>query len=290
MKQLYLFILSVILPTGVKAESTLPYGITPINGEIRLLYRPGYESTCISKNEADPNEVPTESVSKLFLDSAGRLKYEMKFDKGSVIAAINNDGSAITRGSLKFVTKEQPTEEQPVNEFIDKLFKDLENLFIDLSPLGKILKQNSDLSSSDLCKILPGGRSSFFSTFKRKVVGVVQIHGRPSLIIKSEIDTTCTIDKIGNVQLGGYGWESYDLQSGLNSGTGDNILIKMGSNSDLNIKNQTSCIVTETAQAKTAPSEKSLESRLTELKALLDKNLITQEQYEQKRTDILKSL
>lgn len=286
MKKINALALAMLFASGVMAEVSLPYGIAPVNGEIRLLYRPGFESTCILKNESDLKDVPTEAVTKLFLDSLGRMKFEMKMDKFSVTADINHDGSAITRGSLKFITEDQAT-----NEGLSEIFKDLENLYITYSPVGKPLKQNSDLSASDICEMFPGGgRSNFFSTFKRKIYGVVQIHGRPSLILKSDIDTNCTLAKLGQVTISGYSWESFDLQSGLNSDGGGHMLLKMGSDSEVNMNTTTSCVISDTAQATSAPSGKSLETRLMELKALMEKGLISQKQYEQKRADILKAL
>ncbi len=285
MKPLYLLLLAVSMETDVKAEATLPYGITPLNGEIRILYRPGFESTCTERIESDPDQKPTESVKKLFLDPAGRLKFTATMDNVSIVADVNNDGSAIIRGSLRALSEDQTT-----NNFVNKIFKDLEKAFIDYSPIGKSLKQNSDLSASNLCEIFPGGSSSFFSTFKRKVSGVAQIHGRPSLILKSDIETTCTLDQIGKMAISGYSWESIDLQSGLNGDSGSHMRLKMSNIPDIDMKTVSSCVISDTAQTTATSIGRSLEARLTELKGLMEKGLITQEQYEQKRTDILKAL
>jgi membrane protease subunit (stomatin/prohibitin family) len=46
----------------------------------------------------------------------------------------------------------------------------------------------------------------------------------------------------------------------------------------------------KTTQQKEAPKEGKIEARLQELKTLLDKGLITTEEYEKKRTEILKEL
>lgn len=267
------------------AEVALPYGITPLNGEIRLFYRPGFEATCIGRDGADPKDTPSETVTKLFLDEAGRLKLTMKMDKFSAVADINNDGSGITRGSLRVLA-----EDQAASDFVNKLFKDLEKSFIAYSPIGKLLKQDGDLSAPDFCEMFPDGRSSFFSKFKRKVYGIAQIHGRSSLIIKSDIKTTCTSDKLGQMEISGYAWESIDLQSGLNSDGGSQMLLKMGDESKVNMNFISSCVISDNERATAASSGKSLEARLTELKGLMEKGLITQAQYEQKRADILNAL
>lgn len=294
MKKLSAFTLSLLCAGSSMAEETLPYGITPLNGEIRLLYRPGFVSTCIERNESDTKDEPSETVTELFLDSAGQFKFEMKMDNFSAIADVNFDGSAILAGSLKFIAEDQATnefsKEMLKNEFFSKLFKDLEKAFIVYSPIGKYIKQNSDLSAANLCEIFPGGKSKVFSTFSRKVSGIAQIHGRPSLILKSDIKTTCTLDKLGQMAISGYAWESIDLQSGLNSDGGGQMLLKMGSEPEVNMKTFTSCVITDATQAIAASSRKSLEERLTELKGLMEKGLITQDQYEQKRADILKAL
>lgn len=275
-----------MLCAGVSmAEVALPYGITPLTGEVRVLYRPGFEATCISRDGADPKDTPSETVTKLFLDAAGRLKFTMKMDNFSAVADINNDGSGITRGSLRVLA-----EDQAASDFVNKLFKDLEKTFIAYSPIGKSLKQDNDISAPDFCEMFPGGRSNFFSTFKRKVYGIAQIHGRPSLILKSNIKTTCTLDKVGQIAISGYSWESIDLQSGLNSDGGGQMLLKMGSDPEVNMNVASSCVISDTTRTTAASSGKSLEARLTELKGLMEKGLITQEQYEQKRADILKAL
>lgn len=285
MKELSAFMLSMLCAGSSMAEATLPYGITPLNGEIRILYRPGFESTCTQRIESDPDDKPSKTVEKLFLDAAGRLKFTTKRDNFSIVGDVNNDGSSITRGSLRVLT-----EDKAASDFANKIFKDLEKTFIDYSPIGKSLKQNSDLSSSNFCEIFSSGSSSFPPTFKRKVYGVAQIHGRPSLILKSDIETTCTLDQIGKMAISGYSWESIDLQSGLNSDSGSLMRLKMSNIPDIDMKIVSSCVISETAQTTAAPSGKSLEARLTELKSLMDKGLITKEQHEQKRADILKAL
>lgn len=267
------------------AEVALPYGITPLNGEVRLLYRPGFESTCLARNESDPNDKPSETIIKLFLDSTGRFKFEMKMDKFSAVADINYDGSKILDGSFKFAT-----EDQTVNDFFNKFTKDLEKAMIDYSPIGKKLRQNSEVTASNICELFPGGKSSFFSSFTRKVSGITQIQGRPSLILKSDINTTCTLDTLGQVAISGSAWESIDLQSGLNSNSGGHILLKVGNTPQIAMNTVSSCVISDTSQTTANKNDKSLEARLTELKGLMDKGLITQEQYEQKRADILKAL
>lgn len=294
MKTIGAWVLTLLLAGNVTAEVSLPYGITPLNGEIRLLYRPGFESTCISKNDSDPKDVPIESITKLYIDPVGRLKFEIKMDDFSVTADIHHDGSAVARGSLQFRTEDQTTNgsipDILKNEFFSKMLSSLEKTHITNSPIGKSLRQNSDLSTGDFCEVIPGARSSFFSKFKKNVAGIAQIHGRPSLILKSDINTSCSIDTIGKMEISGYAWESFDLQSGLNSDSGGNMSFKMGSDTGLDMKVVSSCVITDMTQANSSNGTKSLEGRLSELKALMEKGLITQEQYEQKRADILKAL
>jgi len=272
------------------AEVSLPYGIAPLTGEIKLLFRPGFESNCVARSESDPNEVPSKTITKLFLDTTGRLKFETKIDDATILADVNHDGSAVLHDSFKFDFGDQDKNNAIANGVIDKMLKNLGKAYTSYSPIGKSLRQGSDFSATDLCEVFPGGSSSFFSTFKKRVIGLAQIHGRPSLILQSDIKTSCTIPKLGPIAISGYTWESFDLQSGLNSDGGGKMLLKMGSEPEVNMSMTTSCVITGTLQATAAPSGKSLEARLIELKSLMDKGLINQEQYEQKRTDILKSL
>lgn len=273
----------MLFANSVMAEVSLPYGITPLNGEIRLLFRPGFESTCTSKTE--PETETQESVTRLFLDPAGQLKLQMKADTFTLNADVKHDGSEVIMNSFKFDSGDNKGD-----KYIAEIIKGFENLYTTFSPIGKHLQQDSELSAANLCEIFPGGKSSFFSTFKRKVSGIVQIHGRPSLILKSDIKTSCTIDKLGQIAISGYAWESFDLQSGISSDSGSQMLLKIGSNPEVNMKTVSSCVITDTTQAIAIPGGKSLEGRLVELKTLMEKGLITHEQYEQKRNDILKSL
>jgi hypothetical protein len=290
MKMLLASSLAILFLNGAFAEVSLPYGIEPLNGEIRLLFKPEFESTCITKNESDPNDLPSKSVTKLFLDTAGRLKLEMRFDNGSILADVNHDGSKVLKDSFKFDFQDQTKNDTAIPDFIDKMLKNLGKVYTDYSPIGKTLRQSSDLSATDLCEIFPGGSSSFFSTFKKRVIGLTQINGRSSLILQSDVKTSCTFPKLGQIAISGYAWEAYDLQSGLNSDSGGNMRLTIGTNPEVNMSTTSSCVIASTAQATTSPKGKSTEQRLIELKSLMDKGLINQEQYEQKRTEILKSL
>ena len=295
MKKIYAAGFAAILSNFAFADASLPYGIVPLNGEIRLLFKPGFESTCTSKNESDPNDTPTKLTTRLFLDPNGRLKLETKDNDLSIIADINHDGSSVLADSFKFEFKDQRNNSfteisQNDKALIEQMLKTVGEAYTSHSPIGKTLSQGSDLWAKNVCEMIPGGRTNFLSTFKKRVIGLAQIQGRTSLILQSDVNVSCVVAKIGAMDFSGYAWESYDLQSGLNSDSGGKMLLKMGNDQAVNMNVTTSCVIRATVQDPSTPSAHSVEQRLTELKSLVDKGLISQEQYEEKRADILKAL
>jgi len=285
MKKLSAYMLSMLCAGNCMAEVALPYGITPLNGEVRLLYRPGFEATCTAVNNADPTDTPLTSITSLNFDVNGQFTYSLTMDDGSVTLDVNADGAGIIPNKMKFINKESKS-----NDLIANIFRALPPGY---GVIGKSLRQSSTVPTIDVCESLPGGSSNLFSTKNRKVVGTAVLHGRPSLIIISDFKATCTVNQMGQAAqftFSGEGWESFDLQSGLNSNSDSRMTIKVENQPEVNMNVASSCVISDTTRSTAAPSVKSLEARLTELKGLVEKGLITQEQYEQKRADILKAL
>lgn len=287
MKKLNASILVLLFIGSAMAQVSLPYGVTPLNGEIRLLYRPGFESTCSTVNGTDVSDIPLTVKTTLTLDSAGRFNYRFAMDDSTATFDVNADGSGMNLDSMQFANGNSDK-----NDLLANLVK--------ISPpgyglIGKQLRQGGEIQTIDLCKNIPEGRSSFFSKVSRSVAGTVVMRGRPSLIISTNIDETCTIGSVGKISFIGGGWETFDLKSGLASDSESNMIVKIPNQADLNMKMKSSCVILDNSHAtlnniNSGSTGKSTEQRLIELKSLIDKGLINQEQYEQKRTDILKSL
>jgi len=281
------FSLAFLLSTTVIAETAMPYGIAPLNGEIRLLFRPGFESSCTISVANDKSDAPLAIKTALTLDSAGRFNYRYTMDDSTAIFGVNADGSGLNLDSIHFSNTDTEKNDQLAN-------------LVKLTPpgfgvIGNRLQQGTEIPSIDLCKTIPGGSSNLFSSVSRKVAGTVFIRGRDNLIIVSKIKTSCTISNIGKLTFIGEGWEAFDLKSGLSSESDIAVKMTMPNSPEIDMKMKNSCIISENSNATSSSSfpgssGKSTEQRLIELKSLMDKGLINKEQYEQKRTDILKSL
>ena len=164
--------------------------------------------------------------------------------------------------------------------------------------VGRRLLQGSNIRN-EMCELLPQAKA-IDPTGSFAVLGVASIKGRESIVIGGEQGETCVLPN-GRFTMRVKGWFAYDRQSGLpsNQSLAMETAVPTGLISGTEDRD---CTVTgapvpvpapvagASAQMSQNPTQKTSEQRLTELKSLLEKGLITQEQFEQKRAEILKAL
>jgi len=297
-------LLALALTTGawvpVQAQSPLPQGTAPFSGEITVRYTPTFESRCTSKQyEKKPGEFfgsrTTEIVTYgVFEDLQGVPKLSAVTNVGAnymrIVLGLKPDGSGFASNELEFQTDiPMPTEAKDMmKEILSNMMK--KNLGLDIEfPL----RLGSDMSM-DICELFPQGRT-IKKAGRYAVIGMATIRGRESIIIGGEQTFTCTIaDKQLSMQV--KIWRAIDRQSGLSAGSSLAGVSTEPGQGNTTFTDDTECVIsgslTRAPKAISPGSSgvKSIEQRLIELKALMDKGLISKEQYEQKRVEILKAL
>ena len=277
----------VLFPVRIMAQVALPSGITPINGEVKLLFSPGFESKC--NGSAEGLDAPSTSTTTLGTNAAGSLSYSLNMDGVTAIFEINDVGFGLNNKPPVFKAENSGS--------VDSKIVDLILNSVKVTPpghgiIGKALRQESNIAmpkNLNFCDSIPGAAQEL-KLFKRRAVGIANIEGRSSLIIKSEIEGGCTIENI-KVSVNLNGWESIDLQSGLQGNSTAKMVLKFDNQESATVlKNQ--CIVSQLSTSSKTNNfvGKTVEQRLLEIKSLMEKGLITEEQYNQKRIDVLKSL
>ncbi len=309
-KNTCLFALTALVGGAALAQSPLPPGTAPFSGEITVRYTPTFESHCtVKKHEKKPGEffgsLETTSVTGgVFEDSQGVLKLSSVADTGALymrlLITLKEDGSGFASNELELqVGRPGLTAEDKKSLPIitDPRIKELMFNTIKIG-LGRTvefpLRLGSDMSMTDVCKIFPQGRTTT-KAGRYEVIGTAAIRGRESIIYDGEETFTCTLaDKQFTMQM--KGWEAIDRQSGLLAGLSQAVVMtEQGGNVTTSTEDR-ECVIsgslTRTPKAISPGSSgvKSIEQRLIELKTLMDKGLISQEQYEQKRVEILKAL
>jgi hypothetical protein len=277
-------IIAVFISTDIFGQTIVPYGVRPLSTDIRLLYRPGFESKCSSIPEGQGDNVETSA--SLALDSVGQLNYRLRVDNITAIFDINEDGFPSFGKSPVFETNDSTVMDPKIIELIEKLVASVPPGF---GVVGKTLRQGGELAAIDICKSLPGATSNV-NSLKRKVVGTVGINDRSSLIISTNGTVSCNVQG-EKIELGVNGWESFDLQSGLLGSSVAKMTVKLP-NETRNWIMKSDCNISKTSinSKATDPTGKTAEQRLLEIKSLMDKGLITKEQYDMKREDIIKLL
>ena len=156
---------------------------------------------------------------------------------------------------------------------------------------GLDLKQGSTFIP-DLCAVRPYADTTKTSG-ESNVIGMATINERQNIIFRSDQTSQCNwLNK--EFSITNKGWTAVDVLSGLLSKSSDLTSFKMDEHL-INSKTDTACIfkpLSKNAQAsqKNLETSKTIEYRLIELKELLEKNLISQEIFEIKRLEILRSL
>lgn len=270
------------------AQVALPYGITPINGEIRLLYRPGFESKCSASGEGV--DTPLTSATTVAVNSVGSLSYRLKMDGVTAIFDINEDGFGLI--------EKLPMFEAENSTLVDTQIADSILALIKTSPpgygiIGKTLRQRSSIDIPNIpnaCAAIPEATQKL-NVIERRAIGTANINGRSSLIVKSEIEFACIEKDTIKVSINANGWESFDVQSGLQGNSITKMTFKFDNAVTASLM-KIQCTVSQSLVNFKINTEASraVEHRLFEIKSLMEKGLITEEQFNQKRIDIMKLL
>jgi len=276
---------SVLLASNALAQAELPTPISPINGEIFIRYVAGHESICVANSSGD------KTTTRVTKDSSGALKLMSEIDTNGnslqITMGLNASGTGFSSTEPQFQSKQ--TLPEPVLKF-------LKAALINASKksnyaLGVPLWQNKSVAvAEDMCSLFPQLKPRFHSG-NFKIIGATLLHGRETILFRGEETISCQLPDGQTFEIHMKGWKGVDRLSGLDSNSSIS-LITNGSSEEKNTN--TDCEITmDNAQAIVplgSSTTKSAERRLTELKSLLDKGLISQEQYEKKRTEILTTL
>lgn len=292
------------------ALEPLPSNLIPMKESLSLRYAPNFETTCIStKNQKlktdlfGSNETTKYGVT-LLQDSGNILKIKFKTslddDEFTFLAEIKSDGSGLS-------------EKEPIIEFKTSTKindENLQNIKSALAPtfkktfkneIGTTIKQESKIKIDwcNLMNVIPG--INFPTAIEDfSVKGLANINGRDSVVVSGVLTCNGTL-KDTKASLQTKGWYAIDIQSGLEiTNHYETILetkdISATEKQDVvcNIKGYpTQRVNSITPSALIDPNktiDKSASQRLTELKELFDKNLITKEIFEQKQIEIMKSI
>lgn len=308
------FALAAFTATVTCAQQAIPSSTVPLNGEVMVRYAPTFEARCTANKYEKKSgdffgERKTEtSTSSIYEDSPGATKYsvisEMAGNYLRMSFDVEADGSGFspTEADLHVRSSEgapwvnvydiQGSEKEDlikVKQFLTDVVKNSGSY----SWVGKPLRQGS-VVSGDMCAIFPGGRAkSSLGMFA--VVGTAAVQGRDSIIISGSQNLACTF--LGQeLKIDVKGWYALDIQSGLLAAQSFVSRGTMTSKGDWASTEDLQCSINgvptkkDRATVSVTPDSKSVEQRLTELKSLLDKGLITQEQFEKKRLEIIKTL
>lgn len=292
------------------ALEPLPSNLIPMKESLSLRYAPNFETTCISsKNQKlktdlfGSNETTKYGVA-LFQDSGNNLKIKFKEnlddDVFTFLAEIKSDGSGLS-------------EKEPIIEFKTSTKindEDLQNIKSALAPtfkktfkneIGTTIKQDSKIKIDwcNLMNVIPGiNFRTAIDDFSVK--GLSNINGRDSVVVSGVLTCNGTL-KNTKASLQIKGWYAIDIQSGLEITNHYETILETKDISGTekqdvvcDIKGQPSQRVISTTPPVlidlSKNIDKSASQRLTELKELFDKNLITKEIFEQKRNEIVNNL
>lgn len=317
-----LFALTALAAGATCAQQALPSGLAPLIGETIVRYAPTFEARCtIKKFEKKGGEFFGERtterlIASIYEESPRVLKYSMIGEAAGnyfrITFGLEPDGSGFAATEPAFHFKQ--SESDPwldIDDIAEKEKADFVKLrqFVSTvmqkgssyTGIGKPLRQGS-IVSGDMCGVFPQGQTKSASG-AFTVVGTTVIQGRNNLIISGGQNLECTFAD-QEVKMDVKGWYAVDMQSGILGGKSLVASAVVPSKGSATSTEDSECVVNQplsqaTAKlpAKTEPpttggasDSKSVEQRLTELKSLLDKGLITREQFEQKRTEIVKNL
>lgn len=287
------------------AQQSLPQGIVPLIGETTVRFKPSFEARCsVEQTEKQPGEwfgsrTSWTIITSVLEDAGGSMKYAITTPVESnyfrMILGVKDDGSGFSSDALEFTTNSPLSENDKqdsdkVKDFLLSMMQSYGSLGV-----GTPLRQGATISLA-ACSVIPGMTEKSTSG-AMSVRGVAVIRGRESVIIAGEQGGGCEFDGLA-LNFTQKGWHALDVQSGMVTDQSYFTTISVPGKGTLTQTQDSKCLVTGQAVARNSaqPSspalgaQKPAEQRLTELKSLRDKGLISQEQYEMKRAEIVRGL
>jgi len=290
---------SLLFGCGVVCAQNLPSDLALITDPITLYLTSPAVSTCKQYVGSDENSlVSAESlVTALKMDNFGKKKFSFQSSEGNeLIFEVASSGKELLPNlAIKSGDSYQqisPNDLNSVKPEVKAMFDTIRKFFN--SRLGVPIRQGDKLQIPNLCDAIGGKdsssytRPSFFTW-----TGLASSMGREVLVASGDVPISCSI--AGVTFEGRFaGWYSYDTASALDAGSfehgvfqGNNIgKVQYVKRMDCTLQN-----ISNSGQSKLQnPSSKNLQDRLSQLKGLLENRLITQDEYDRKRTEILNSL
>lgn len=275
-----------------------PAGTAPFTGNLEVRYTPGFEARCtkvaFERKDGEPrgSEATSDEVWAVFETAPRQAKSSMAKDKFRIVMGLNENGTGLSSPNLEWETElPRSTDEMKIAK--DGMAKFGESFYKNIR-FPTSMRMGSDRSPSNFCEVF-GGRAISKTGRSPVAIGVAPIRGRDAIVFAGEGTITCAFERTNRPSFRFQGWEAIDIQSGLPSDS--SAYIEVISETGVPISDTTEdkkCIVTSTTSPLSPPLVgavvgKSVEQRLTELKSLIGKGLISKEEYEQKRGDILKA-
>lgn len=328
MKRVTILLLTALACGSSFAQQALPGAIRPLSNEVTLRLTPSFEARCTknlhTKNPGElfgtRNQIAFTTNISATAASASRLSTAFRVDPNylQLIYEVDGGGTRITSEPVLQTDLEWSPVEK--HDFIQKhLVADKLSM---AAVFGLPMRQGANVNY-DVCSLQPNGTTqSKFDNYS--VVGIAVIRGRESLILGGDIAATCsdrgvnpsapgqglkagdwfTSENGTRMQLvspGGYkfdvrftGWTAIDLQSGISAHSSHAMVVSQAGAGNTTVTDDTQCLiagaVSNPKSYAETPRERPAEQRLMELKGLFDKGLITKDQYEQKRLEIVKAL
>jgi hypothetical protein len=303
MKPSSLATLSIFVSTASFAQQPLPKNLEPLTSAIIISYTPKFDSRCTTKTYEKKSSdlfgawTSAKNNYSIYEDVSGELKYAGGGEYGSgkfvrVVASLKPGGMGFGSSPPIFETNEDlPADAKATIQTV--LENGLKNGGA-VSFIGKPLTQGFS-STPDFCQIFSLGIQVGSGTMT--VLGSAVIEGRKSLVVSGAQSFKCLpANGIGGLNMKYSGWHAIDMQSGLPIASSSAIELIQPSGEIVKSTEDTQCLVTgalaRTQQPASFPTlvPNGNELRLLELKKLLDMGLITQEQFEQKRIEIVRAL
>lgn len=285
----------VCMSTQVLAEKPLPVGITPITEPFVLRYQPHHIVTCVenkSEKEAgaffSKNSTETTAMEVFSDGDSVKVGMRMEVQGGGFLRFVfdaNEDRTGVAAGEPEFQTNLTLSEKDKDDLVqVKALFSRMMEKASEVGVMGKQIAQDYQLSQ-DVCSVF--GATALSTDGDIRAIGTGQIKGRRSVIFKQDMSSTCSVSG-GELSFRTTGWSAYDVESGLpvdSTGTGEVTV----SGKSASFTSDKECTVKGEIKAPT-PVARRADQRLTELKVLLDKGLISKDEYDKKRSEILDAL
>lgn len=295
-------IILAFFPSIILAAQQIPV-VSPLTSETTLYLTPTFTSTCKKTVYEKKGWFPTKKMSDVAVttseDTSGTplvtmvvgengLEIKLVFRVSASRTTLSGINSFDVRqiGTTVWTSTENLSGKAresmaSVKQMLAYMLENSSSIFA----LGKPLKQGM-VMEGDVCRIIPSA-ITLSSSGGFAVTGTATINGRNSLVFKGAQSASCSV---GNqtLSIAAEGWYALDVESGLEIAQSVVSQVKVGSTNWVG-ENESECQISGLA-SKVALGNRSVENRLIEVKSLFDKDLISGEQLEQKRAEILKSL